>query len=273
MLSSLALLAFAIRPAMSPGRRIFTLSIAAILAVVALINGVTFYVLLTQNRMQAGVPVPLSFLIAAFLTILFWRLKSNVAARSRAVWLVVLAWSALWALLFPLAQMFFFGKTDYRRAGNIAVVFGARAYADGRPSDALADRVNTACALYRAGTVSKLIFSGGPGDGSIHETESMRRAAIARGVKDEDIILDAKGVSTQATVDSTVAFLRSHATGRVLAVSHYFHLPRIKMAYQRSGLEVYTIPARESYVLRQTPYLLARETAAWWVYYLRPLFA
>jgi hypothetical protein len=43
------------------------------------------------------------------------------------------------------------------------------------------------------------------------------------------------------------------------------------MAYQRQGVEVYTVPAKESYLLRQMPFLVARETAAWWVYYIRPV--
>jgi hypothetical protein len=43
------------------------------------------------------------------------------------------------------------------------------------------------------------------------------------------------------------------------------------MAYQRNGWEVYTVPAKESYTLRQMPLFMAREVAALWVYYLRPL--
>ena len=56
-----------------------------------------------------------------------------------------------------------------------------------------------------------------------------------------------------------------------LVVSHFYHLPRIKLAYQRDGWDVYTVPAKESYLLRQMPYNMAREVAALWVYYLRPL--
>ena len=58
---------------------------------------------------------------------------------------------------------------------------------------------------------------------------------------------------------------------RVLAVSHFYHLPRIKMSYQRQGCEVYTVPAVESYPLTQMPFFVLREVAALWVYYLRPL--
>jgi vancomycin permeability regulator SanA len=164
--------------------------------------------------------------------------------------------------------MFCFGKTDYRRKADVAVVFGARAYASGRPSDALSDRVRTGCALYLEGLVPKLLFSGGPGDGEVHETEAMRRLAESLGVKPEDIILDLEGLSTDATVRNTVPLFRSEGLPRVLAVSHFYHLPRIKMRYRREGWEVFTVPAKERYTLRKQPYLMAREVAALWVYYL-----
>ena len=45
-------------------------------------------------------------------------------------------------------------------ARRIAVVFGAGIYPDGRLSPVLADRVDTAVALYRAGKVHKLLMTG-----------------------------------------------------------------------------------------------------------------
>ena len=45
------------------------------------------------------------------------------------------------------------------------------------------------------------------------------------------------------------------------------------MSYHREGYEVYTVPARETYVLTQMPYLIVRETGALWFYYLRCLAA
>jgi vancomycin permeability regulator SanA len=174
------------------------------------------------------------------------------------------------ALVFPVLQMFCFGKTDYRRFADAAVVLGARAYADGRPSDALSDRVRTACGLYKEGLVHKLIFSGGPGDGPVSESQAMKRMALKLGVKAEDIVLDERGVNTRATVRNTEVLFRELHVSRVLVVSHFYHLPRVKMAYHQAGTEVYTVPARESYLLRQLPYNMAREIAAFWTYYLRP---
>ena len=85
------------------------------------------------------------------------------------------------------------------------------------------------------------------------------------------VIVDTGGLNTQATVKNTDAIFQQLHASRILVVSHFYHLPRIKLAYQRAGWDVYTVPAKETYVLRQTPYNIAREVAALWVYYLRPL--
>ncbi len=272
--SALCLIGFGLRPPGSVWRRRLTIGCAGLLGLLGLGNCAQFYWLLAHGRVSAGFPVPLSLVVAAGL----WMI---VAAGLRPVrrehgWgapvqaaVVCLACAAV----FPLLQMVCFGKTSYQRLADVAVVFGARVYADGRPSDALADRVRTACALYRNGTVKKLIFSGGPGDGAVHETESMRRMAVQLGVKPEDILVDTAGVNTQATIRNTGPMFRALGARRILVVSHFYHLPRIKLAYQRSGCEVYTVPARESYLLRQMPYNMAREVAALWVYYFRPLGA
>jgi uncharacterized SAM-binding protein YcdF (DUF218 family) len=172
--------------------------------------------------------------------------------------------------LSPLADVRF-GETDYRRRADAAVVLGARVYADGRPSDALADRVRTACRLYQEGFAKKLIMSGGPGDGAIDETESMKRMAVSLGVRAGDVLLDKAGLNTQATARNTQPLFNQLHASRVLVVSHFYHLPRIKLTYQRAGMEVFTVPAHESYILRQLPYNMLREVAAFWTYYLRNL--
>ena len=268
LLSAFCLISFALRPQQSAFRRLLTIVCLSLLAFVAALNAIEFYVLWIRGSIHAGIPIPFSlFVCAALATILFARIQQSDRQKFLPALVICLACVAL----FPFAQMLFFGKTDYRRPADIAVVLGARVYADGRPSDALADRVRTACNLYRNGTVKKLLFSGGPGDGSIHETEGMKRMAIRLGIKPEDILLDAHGVNTQATVKNTEAIFQQLHASRILVVSHFYHLPRIKLAYHREGWEVYTVPAEESYLLRQMPYNMAREFAALWVYYFRPL--
>ena len=172
---------------------------------------------------------------------------------------------------FPLLQIHCFGWTDYRREADAAVVFGCHVYADGRLSYALEDRVRSGIDLYQAGLVQYLIMTGGPGDGDVHETEAMRDFADAAGVPRERILIDRNGWNTDRSVSETVPLFHDRHFEKVLAVSHSFHLPRIKLAYARQGWDVFTVPAHQQYRLRNESFLLARETAALWAYYLRPI--
>jgi len=77
---------------------------------------------------------------------------------------------------------------------------------------------------------------------------------------------DPNGLNTESTARNTVALLP--APTRILAVSHFYHLPRIKMTYQRYASEVYTVPCEDT-VPGSMPFNVAREVAAFWRYYLR----
>jgi len=271
---------FALAPSMRAWRRWLTLGVLGVLMLIVAVNIAVFVTLVAQGQVGAGLPLPFSLIVLAGLSVTLFGLLLTPACGDdeprRAVWasrIAVVGVAGICTLAAPLLQMLCFGYTDYRRPADAIVVFGARAYANGRPSQALADRVRTACDLYNAGLADHLVFSGGPGDGDIHETESMRRYARRLGVPDHAILTDPDGLNTRATVANTVPLLHQHRLRRVIAVSHFYHLPRIKLTYQRAGTEVYTVPAEESYTLTQLPYNMTREVAALWWYYVQPLVA
>jgi uncharacterized SAM-binding protein YcdF (DUF218 family) len=260
-----------------PGRKLRWLLLPGLALMAGLIahNAVAFYVLALQGHIRTRVPVPLSLLLlvpAILLVRDVWRdpARHPRPARPRDRLRGVITLAAL-GLLFPVAQMLCFGWTDYRRPADAIVVFGARAYADGRMSTALHDRARTGVDLYQAGLAPLLVFSGGPGDGDVHETEAMRRYAVARGVPEAAIVRDEDGLSTQHTVDNTAPRFLQDGQTRVLAVSQFFHLPRIKLAYLRAGIDVYTVPAEPSAPLYGLPWFMLREVGGFWFYYLRPL--
>jgi uncharacterized SAM-binding protein YcdF (DUF218 family) len=270
--ASLLLPAYALLPDMSRWRRILTTVTTGVLACVAVWDTVSFYRLLYSGTIHAGVPLPFSLLVFVSLVALMPTLAAAGPRRRRWIeWLAGTATVGLCLVVFPLGQMVCFGKTDYSRRADAIVVLGARTYADGTPSDALADRVRTACRLYLDRLAPRVIMSGGPGDGAVHETEAMRKMAMSLGVPGEAIILDPQGTNTRATVLNTCALLNRLGIRRVLVVSHFYHMPRIKMCYQQEGREVYTVPARESYTLSWMPYYVLREIAALWKYYVEPL--
>jgi vancomycin permeability regulator SanA len=262
------LLLIGLRPVASPTRKVITAIALTLVLLVSLADIVAFLVLTARSSIEPRFPLPLSLLIAGSLGLMIW---TTIRPRQPGSVAVTAATVIGCAAFFPLAQMFCFGYTDYRRPADVIVVFGCRVYSDGRPSQALADRMGTACELYRQGLAPRLIVSGGPGDGAIHETATMKRLAIEAGVPESAITVDEAGVTTHATVLNTSALIQKLGVRRVLAVSHFYHLPRMKMDYQQQGIDVYTVPARESYTLTKMPLFLAREVAAMWAYYLRPV--
>jgi len=260
-------------------RRVFrntTLAVTGGLLIAALWNVAHFYLLLARGTLYRGFPLPFSIFVGIALMVVLAALAASPSERRTVVgrkwrWSVgVMTWFVCLAGT-PLAQMVCFGRTDYRRPADAVVVFGAKAFASGNPSAPLEERVRTACDLYHAGLAPLLVFSGGPGTGKVHETESMRRLALQLGVPSEAILLDRDGVNTQATVAYTVQLFDRMHLRRILAVSHFYHLSRVKLAYRRAGREVYTVPAQSLYWLPGLPRYLLREVAAQWAYYLRPL--
>jgi uncharacterized SAM-binding protein YcdF (DUF218 family) len=99
----------------------------------------------------------------------------------------------------------------------------------------------------------------------------MKRLAVEMGVPAAAIVLDPGGLNTDATVNNCRRLLPAMGAGRILAVSHFYHLPRVKMAFARAGIDVYTVPAEQTRILRALPYYMAREVAALWAYYFRPM--
>ena len=118
--------------------------------------------------------------------------------------------------------------------------------------------------------MKKILVSGGVGDSGYNEALVMRDMAVEAGVPSRRH----RGLERREHRGDGARLCPVLRGGEraVLAVSQFYHLPRIKLAYQRAGWDVLTSPARTSTPIKQTPYLVAREVPAFWVYYLRALF-
>jgi vancomycin permeability regulator SanA len=275
--ASLGLLAVAANQLHRPVLRRLAQCTTAALLLAAVLNVATFYLLFVRGIIRPGMPIPFSLLLAITLGLILRHAFLPQCQSGKLHRLLLAATFAACLILFPLAQIFCFGMTDYRRPADAIVVFGALTYKNGSPSQALADRVNTAVELYKKGLAPTLIFTGGPSFGPISEPQAMRTIALSQGIPDTAIILDEAGLHTDASVQNTAAIFESHHFHTILAVSHFYHLPRIKMSYDRAlhdekqSIEVLTVPVQESAPLVAMPRFIIREVAALWAYYLRPL--
>lgn len=155
-------------------------------------------------------------------------------------------------------------SVDRAAPADVIVVLGARAYAEGAPSDALRHRVEAAVALYHRGFGRTLMLSGGVEPSGLSEPRVMADVAERAGVPRSAMVLDETGVNTAATVQAVSREARLHGWRSALFVSHDYHLARIAWLAWREGVEATTSPADEGDTpLRGKPFYVLREFASW----------
>jgi SanA protein len=143
----------------------------------------------------------------------------------------------------------------------VALVFGAGLAAVREPSPVLAERLDKAVELYRAGRVKRLLVSGDNSDRRHDETRAMVAYVRARGVPEADVDADFAGLSTY---DSCVRAHRVFEVQRALLVTQAFHLPRALFIANSIGMDAHGVAADEGrtrtrrYALRE---LLSRPLA------------
>ena len=270
LITAVVFVEYGFKPVMDFARRQLTTGVAVALSAVAVFNAWMFFRVRASGAIETAATIPFSLLlVAVFAGIAAAAWLGEPDADSTRERIAVIGIAVFVACLFPLAQVAFFGSTDYRRPADVAVVPGARVYADGRLSASLADRVDTAVDLYDDGLVSSIIMSGGTGASGIDEAAAMREHALAAGVPVSAVVMDSEGVDTDSTVRNTVGLVPREST--ILVVSQPYHLPRLKLAFRAEGRDVYTVPAVESRPIAKTPLFVVREIPGFWVYWARSL--
>jgi vancomycin permeability regulator SanA len=268
---SVLLTMWGLNPGLGQQLRLSVALACVVLIAVSGFNTLDFYEGLRAGEFAPSVRIPFSAVVAATLLLVAVAVRFGppVSGATTTMPITVLISLLLCAALFPLAHVYFFGTTDYRAPADAAVVLGARVHPSGVLSQSLEDRVATGAGLYREGLVRTLLMSGGVGESGVDEAVAMKRRAVELGVPAEVILLDQDGVNTDATVANTTRLLQQHGLSRVLVVSQFYHLPRIKMAYRAAGWHVRTVPAEGGRPIAKTPLFVLREIPGFWVYWAR----
>ncbi|MEM9188146.1 MAG: ElyC/SanA/YdcF family protein [Myxococcota bacterium] len=119
-------------------------------------------------------------------------------------------------------------------ARRVAIVPGARVYEDGSPSTVLEDRLQGALALYRQGTVSRILVSGDHRDDGYDEVNAMHRWLRARGVPEEAVFMDHAGLRT---LDTMVRAHRVFLVEDAVICTNEFHLDRSVFLARQAGID------------------------------------
>lgn len=112
-------------------------------------------------------------------------------------------------------------KDDLNKSDAI-LVLGAGVWGN-NPSPMLADRLDAAIEIYMAGLANKIIMSGDHGRDDYDEVNIMKKYAIEKGVKSEDIFMDHAGFSTYDSIYRAKHIFKANS---LIIVTQNYHLYR-----------------------------------------------
>ena len=153
------------------------------------------------------------------------------------------------------------GMSDHVPRADLVVVPGNTVHSDGTLSNRLKSRLDAAVEIYRAGKCRAILVSGAVGSEGVDESSAMRTYLIKQRIPAADIIQDGQGHNTEATARNAAIAMQQRGFRTALAVSQYFHVPRLRLLLQRQGITVIGTAHAKYFELRDA-YSLAREVVA-----------
>lgn len=161
------------------------------------------------------------------------------------------------------------GFSDHVEAADAVVVPGNTVHPDGTVSDRLKGRLDAALAVFRSCRCKVILVSGAKGVEGVDESEAMKAYLVSQGVPPDRIIQDNQGFTTAATARNAAVALQQRGYRTVIAVSQFFHVPRLRSLLAAQGLRVVGSRHARYFELRDL-YSVFREVAAMGVVLVRP---
>jgi vancomycin permeability regulator SanA len=124
-------------------------------------------------------------------------------------------------------------------AAPVGIVFGAGLAPGGEASPLLAERLETALALFRAGKVQRLLLTGNAG-AHHDEIRAMRHYLVAAGIPERALQGDVEGTST---FDSCWRAKSVFGVENALLITQRFHLPRALFLAAHAGIQARGVAA------------------------------
>ena len=139
------------------------------------------------------------------------------------------------------------GHQDGRHYVDAIVVLGAAQY-NGRPSGALAARLDHAIELYKEGYAPYLITTGGnlPGDRTTEAETGFCYATKQGGLPASAILMENTGRTTEESIQHVRAIFDARGLHTALFVSDRSHMLRILRLAQDLGIEAWASPTETS---------------------------
>ncbi len=163
----------------------------------------------------------------------------------RRIFFILVGAAIIWWLA-TAVSVYTYAQLDETVPADTAIVLGAAAYRD-RPSPVFRERINHAIALYEAGTVDAIIFTGGVGwNDNLAESETARQYAIEAGVPEDDIYIETLSTDTYENLVQAQQIMVALGFDDALIVSDPLHMQRAMLIADDLGLDAYSSPTTTS---------------------------
>jgi uncharacterized SAM-binding protein YcdF (DUF218 family) len=174
------------------------------------------------------------------------RTKSGERLRDLLLVLILFAVGGASLTVYTAVRIWQVGQQDGRRHVDAIVVLGTAQY-NGRPSPALAARLDHAIDLYKQGYAPYLITTGGnrPGDRTT-EADTGRVYAIKRQVPASAILMENTGGTTLESLKNVRALFDAKGLHTALFVSDRSHMLRVLRQAEDLGFEAWASPTTTS---------------------------
>ena len=182
--------------------------------------------------------------------------------------IALLGASTVGIFLLATAALVLAGLNDRLAPADVIVVPGNTILPDGTPSPRLQARLDAALQQFQQHRASRILVSGATGKEGFDEAASMARYLLKRGVPAGAILEDNQGWTTDATARNAAILMREHGWKTAMVATQYFHVPRFRLALERSGIAV-SGQVHAPYVELRDLYSVPRETVGYAVYFMR----
>ena len=217
-----------------------------------------------EDLRQTAMSRPLGILMLLAVAGMGILIGNSPASYGRASLLTIAGSSVLTVLGFVIVtlQTGSIGDTLPADAAPAILVLGGTVESDGAPSEAMTDRMMTAGKLHLDGHGKLVIIPGGPGEGAVTESQAMQKLAMEAGVPETALLLDSASISAADSLQFVATLPELEDDRRIIVVSHWYQLARIRMLGRHTGLQVIAIPAEQQHALFNQNRLYAEEVMA-----------
>lgn len=134
---------------------------------------------------------------------------------------------------------------------DAVVVLGASVRPDGTPSDILADRLEVAVDLYKAGAARAIIVSGDNRTSHYNESDAMKTYCVSLGVPSDDVYVDHAGNTTYESMYRAQAVFGAK---RIIVATQAYHLYRAMFTADCLGMDAWGVATDKGAYDNQTAY-------------------